>query len=75
MAEQRPEWGDRWIARGLMLAGLWLAGTGIWDIVRSMPIAWDQFLAQMPKTLGGIFFLAGAWKMRAAIRWDPPEDE
>ncbi|MGL6044260.1 MAG: hypothetical protein ACRC1J_10075 [Sandaracinobacteroides sp.] len=75
MAEPEPTQTDIWLARGLLVAGLWFAGTGLFDLVRAMPDAWDNLIVHAPGILAGLFFLIGAWRMRAALRWDPPADD
>ncbi len=66
---------DIWLARGLLVAGLWFAGTGIFDLVRADPVHWADLLVHVPGIGAGALFLTGAWRMRAALRWDPPTDE
>jgi hypothetical protein len=75
MHEPEPSALDVWLARGLLIAGLWFAGNGLWDMVRSVPAPWDDLLVHAPGIGAGLFFLAGAWRMRAALRWDPPGDD
>ena len=75
MDDGRPTWFLVWIARGLFLAGLWFAGTSLWSIAASLPTRWDLLLPELPGLGGGLLFLWGAWRMRGALRWDPPEDE
>jgi hypothetical protein len=76
MAERLPPsvW-DIWLARGLLVAGLWFAGTGLWDLIRAEPSRWDAMLVHGLGIGAGALFLVGAWRMRAALRWDPPEDD
>lgn len=66
---------DVWLARGLLVVGLWFAGTGILDLVRALPARWDDLLAHAPGIGAGLLFLGGAWRMRAALRWDPTDDD
>jgi hypothetical protein len=73
--ERGPSAIDVWLARGLLIAGLWFAGTGLFDLVRDLPGEWDDLLVHLPGIGAGVFFLVGAWRMRAALRWDPPGDE
>jgi len=75
MGEPEPEWFAVWIARALFLAGLWFAGTGLWDVFRKLPSPWDDLLVHLPGIGAGLFFLWGAWRMRAVLRWYPPGDE
>lgn len=75
MAEPEPSTLDVWSARALLVAGLWFAGSGTFDLVRAMPAPWDELLVHAPGLLAGLFFLFGAWRMRAALRWDPPGDD
>ena len=74
---ERPEppspW-DVWFARGLLVVGLWFAGTGMWDLIRQLPVRWDELLAHAPGICAGLLFLYGAWRMRAVLRWDPSDD-
>jgi hypothetical protein len=74
MGEPAPTQTDIWLARGLLVAGLWFAGSGLFDLLRALPARWDRLLVFVPGIAAGLFFLAGAWRMRAALRWDPPSD-
>lgn len=75
MDEPEPSAWDVWLARGLLVVGLWFFASGLWDLVRAIPAPWDVLLARMPSIGAGLLFLAGAWRMRAALRWDPPADD
>jgi hypothetical protein len=75
MAEPEPSAWDVWLARGLLVAGLWFAGTGLFDLVRAEPAHWADLLVHAPGIGAGGLFLTGAWRMRAALRWDPPADD
>jgi hypothetical protein len=74
MDEDAPTRTDIWLARGLLIAGLWFAGSGLFDLIRALPARWDRLLVFLPGIGAGLLFLAGAWRMRAALRWDPPSD-
>jgi hypothetical protein len=43
--------------------------------VRAEPVHWADLLVFAPGLGAGALFLAGAWRMRAALRWDPPTDD
>jgi hypothetical protein len=75
MAEPEPSAWDVWAARVLLVAGLWFAGSGLFDLVRHNPARWDDLLVHAPGIGAGLLFLYGAWRMRAALRWDPPGDD
>jgi len=75
MGEPEPGWGAVWTARALFLGGLWFSGTGLWDLLRAIPSPWDDLLVYSPGICAGLLFLWGAWRMRAALRWDRPNDE
>lgn len=75
MAEPEPSALDVWMARGLLVAGLWFAGSGLLDLLRAVPMPWDDLLAHAPGLGAGLLFLYGAWRMRAVLRWDPPADD
>jgi hypothetical protein len=75
MAEPEPPVLDRWLARGLLVGGLWYAGTGLWGLARAALEPTSDLLVHLPGIGAGLVFLAGAWRMRAALRWDPPNDE
>lgn len=75
MGEPEPGWAEVWTARALFLAGLWFAGTGLWNLFRAIPSRWDDLLVHSPGIGAGLIFLWGAWRMRAALRWDPPGDD
>ncbi|WP_374388451.1 hypothetical protein [Sandaracinobacter sp.] len=76
MAERQPPsvW-DVWLARGLLVGGLWFAGTGLWDLIRAEAMRWDMLLMHALGIGAGILFLVGAWRMRGALRWDPSDNE
>ncbi|TPE62840.1 hypothetical protein FJQ54_04780 [Sandaracinobacter neustonicus] len=71
-AEPSP-W-DVWLARGLLVVGLWFTGSGLFDLVRALPAHWADLLVHAPGIGAGVLFLAGAWRMRAVLRWDPGDD-
>jgi hypothetical protein len=75
MAEPEPSPWDVWAARALLVAGLWFAGTGAFDLVRDLPSPLADLLVHAPGIGAGLLFLYGAWRMRAALRWDPPADD
>lgn len=75
MAEPEPSAWDVWLARALLVAGLWFFASGLWDLVRAIPAPWDVLFARTLSIGAGVLFLAGAWRMRAVLRWDPPTDD
>jgi hypothetical protein len=70
-----PSAWDIWLARALLVAGLWFAGTGLFDLVRAETEHWADLLVYAPGIGAGLLFLTGAWRMRDALRWDPPSDD
>lgn len=74
MAEPERPVVRQWLARGLLLAGLWFTGTGLFDLASQRHEGWDGLLAATPGLAGGLLLLAAAWKIRRALRWDPPDD-
>ena len=76
---ERPEreapspW-DVWLARGLLVVGLWFAGSGLFELVRDIPAPLTDLLVHVPGIGAGALFLAGAWRMRDVLRWDPGDE-
>lgn len=66
---------DIWTARALLVAGLWFGGSGLFDMVRDERDHWSDLLVHAPGIAAGALFLTAAWRMRAALRWDPPPND
>ncbi|MFN3370385.1 MAG: hypothetical protein ACK4Z0_02530 [Sphingomonadaceae bacterium] len=64
----------QWLARGLLLAGLWFTGAGLFDLSGQRDEGLDGLLAAAPGLGGGLLLLVAAWRLRAALRWDPPDE-
>ncbi|WP_199555862.1 hypothetical protein [Sandaracinobacteroides hominis] len=64
---------DVWLARGLLMVGMWFGGAGLWGLIRTAPEL-AKMLYELPSLLAGLLFLAGAWRMRAILRWEPDDD-
>ena len=68
MAERQPPsvW-DVWLARGLLVGGLWFAGTGLWDLIRAEAMRWDMLL--MHALVAGMQGRLGeAWRLQSLAR-------
>lgn len=65
---------DVWIARALLVAGLWFGVGGLWGLARAAQ-GLTPILVELLGIGAGAMFLAGAWRMRAALRWDGSDDD
>lgn len=74
MREDEPTRVDIWLARGLLMIGLWFGLAGVSGLISSAPEL-SPMLAELPGIGAGALFLVGAWRLRAALRWEPSDDE
>jgi hypothetical protein len=73
MSDPGPSTTDVWLARGLLVGGLWFAGTGLVDLVRALPAEWDRLLVHLPGIGAGLFFLVIHRPMSERDRAPAPE--